>query len=66
MPAMIRCIDHRATAARFLDGKDAIKDDQCSGRPIFSRTPAVIEKAVDGIIPRHELKHPKVRMICIV
>ncbi|GFU90892.1 protein GVQW3 [Trichonephila clavipes] len=29
---------------RFLDGCDAVEDDQRSGRPISSRTPEIIEK----------------------
>ncbi|GFS55276.1 protein GVQW3 [Trichonephila clavipes] len=29
---------------RFLDGSDAVEDDQRNGRPISSRTPEIIEK----------------------
>ncbi|GFU66620.1 FLJ37770-like protein [Trichonephila clavipes] len=29
---------------RFLDGRDAVDGDQCSGRPISSRTSEIIEK----------------------
>ncbi|PRD29484.1 UNVERIFIED_CONTAM: hypothetical protein NCL1_29265 [Trichonephila clavipes] len=29
---------------RFLEEKDAVEDDQRSGRPISSRTPEIIEK----------------------
>ncbi|GFW72079.1 uncharacterized protein TNCV_4789671 [Trichonephila clavipes] len=35
---------------RFLEEKDAVEDDQRSGRPISSRTPEIIEKCGAGAI----------------
>ncbi|GFW83602.1 FLJ37770-like protein [Trichonephila clavipes] len=41
---------------QFLDIRYMVKDDQCSGRPISSRTPEIIEEvrnfeAIDGCAP---------------